>query len=152
MPGGYSPGFLEKDPQAIRILREFLDAGKPVAMICHGPRLLLKHGLAKGRTLTCLFSVPDELADEWAGRPFGRYLDQAVVRDGNLLTARYPNDVRFGIGGPGPYGVQGAQLARTGRDPFVMGLVAFSLLFFGLMFMVWERVERYPSKRSRLAA
>jgi len=93
VPGGYSPGFLEKDPQAIRVLREFLDAGKPVAMICHGPRLLLKNGLAKGRTLTCLFSVPDELADEWAGRPFGRYLDQAVVRDRNLLTARYPNDV-----------------------------------------------------------
>lgn len=46
--------------------------------------------------------------------------------------------------------VQGGQLARTGRDPFVMGLVAFALLFGGLMFLVWERVEAYP-KRSKLA-
>jgi hypothetical protein len=50
-----------------------------------------------------------------------------------------------------PIAVQGGQLARTGRDPFVMGLVAFSLLFGGLMFLVWEKVEAYP-KRSKLAA
>jgi hypothetical protein len=40
--------------------------------------------------------------------------------------------------------VQGGQLARTGVDPFVLGLIAFTLLFGGLMFLVWERVEAMP--------
>jgi len=93
VPGGYSPGFLETNPETGRIVREFFDAGKPVGMICHGPRLLLRYGLAKDRTFTCLFTLPDELADLWVTRPFARYLDQPVVRDRNLLTARYPNDV-----------------------------------------------------------
>lgn len=55
---------------------------------------------------------------------------------------------RFGIGGGVLAGTQAQpqQLARTGRDPFVMALVAFSLLFGGLMFLVWERVESYPKR------
>lgn len=56
---------------------------------------------------------------------------------------------RIGVGGPNVQpGVQvrPQQLARTGRDPFVMGLVAFALLFGGLMFLVWERVESYPKR------
>jgi hypothetical protein len=43
-------------------------------------------------------------------------------------------------------GVQQTQLARTGRDPFATGLVAFALLFGGLMFLVWEWVESYPKR------
>ncbi len=54
-----------------------------------------------------------------------------------------PPDIRFGVGGAQP---RPQQLARTGRDPFVMGLIAFSLLFGGLMFMVWEKVESYPKR------
>lgn len=56
------------------------------------------------------------------------------------------------VGGGFPPGVlpgvqvRPQQLARTGRDPFVTGLVAFSLLFGGLMFLVWERVESYPKR------
>lgn len=91
VPGGYSPGFLEKDPEAVRVVREFLDAKKPVGLICHAPRILIKNGLAGGRTLTTLFTVPDELADEWTARSF-RYLDRPVILDGNLLTSRYPKD------------------------------------------------------------
>jgi hypothetical protein len=46
---------------------------------------------------------------------------------------------------PVPGAVTQGQLARTGVDPFVMGLIAFSLLFGGLLFIVWERVEAMPA-------
>jgi protease I len=92
VPGGYSPGFLENDPDAVRVTRAFLEAGKPLGMVCHGPRVLLYNDLMGDRTWTGLFTLPDELADIWVQRP-GRYLDQAVVRDGNLVTARYPRDM-----------------------------------------------------------
>lgn len=94
VPGGYSPGFLEKDPRALEIVRAFAKAGKPMGFICHGPRLLLRADLLRGRNFTCLFTLPDELADLWRERPFGAYLDQPVVVDGNLVTARYPNDAK----------------------------------------------------------
>ncbi|MCC5847792.1 MAG: DJ-1/PfpI family protein [Verrucomicrobia bacterium] len=92
VPGGYSPGFLEKDEDAVRVTRTFLEAGKPLGMVCHGPRVLLSHGLMGDRAWTGLHTLSDELADLWIERP-GRYLDQAVVRDGNLVTARYPRDM-----------------------------------------------------------
>lgn len=92
VPGGYSPGFLEKDEDAVRVTRAFLEAGKPLGMVCHGPRVLLTNGLMGDRAWTGLFTLPDELADVWVERP-GRYLDRAVVRDGNLVTARYPRDM-----------------------------------------------------------
>lgn len=92
VPGGYSPGFLEKDPEAVRVAQAFLESGKPLGMVCHGPRVLLYNDLIGDRAWTGLFTLPDELADLWTGRP-GRYLDQAVVRDGNLVTARYPKDM-----------------------------------------------------------
>jgi protease I len=92
VPGGYSPGFLEKDPAAVRVTRAFLEAGQPLGMVCHAPRVLLSNGLMGDRVWTGLFTLPDELADVWVRRP-GRYLDQAVVRDGNLVTARYPRDM-----------------------------------------------------------
>jgi protease I len=93
IPGGYSPGNLEKHPQSLEICRQFMAAGKPVATICHGPRLLLRAGLLKDRTFTCLYSVADELADDWKAKPFGKYLDLPVIVDGNLITSRYPGDL-----------------------------------------------------------
>ncbi len=89
-------------------------------------------------------------------------VDQACVEPVRVAS---PPPIRPGIGGGspnldgfrigvGPGGssiligtqVRPQQLARTGRDPFVMGLVAFALLFGGLMFLVWERVESYPKR------
>jgi putative intracellular protease/amidase len=70
-----------------------MQSGKPVSAICHGPRLLIRAGLLKGRIATCLFTVPNELADEWAAGEYGAYLDQPVVTDGNLTTSRYPYDI-----------------------------------------------------------
>lgn len=92
IPGGSSPANLEKSPQSIEICRQFMQKNKPVSAICHGPRLLLRTGLMKGRVATCLWKVKDELPEIWAGDTMFAYIDQAVVIDGNLLTSRYPND------------------------------------------------------------
>jgi protease I len=91
VPGGHSPAFLEKDPDAVRVVKAFLDAGKPVAMICHAPRILLSHDLLGQRAFTCLHKVADEIPETWR-RHAGRYLDRPVVLDRNLLTSRYPLD------------------------------------------------------------
>jgi protease I len=93
IPGGYSPGNLEKDPASLEICRKFLRAGKPVSAICHGPRLLIRAGAMHDRVGTCLASVANELADEWKRGAYGKYLDQAVVVDRNLVTSRYPGDI-----------------------------------------------------------
>ncbi len=92
IPGGYSPGNLESHPLALDICRTFMQADKPVAAICHGPRLLMRANLLHDRIITCLFAVSDELADAWAAGAYGAYVDAPVVRDGNLVTARYPGD------------------------------------------------------------
>lgn len=92
IPGGYSPGRLEKLPAAVETCRVFAKAGKPIAAVCHGPRLLLAAGLLDGRVFTCLHSVPDEVADAWKACR-GTWVDQAVVVDGNLITSRFPGDM-----------------------------------------------------------
>ena len=96
-----------------------------------------------------------------AGNRATTSVDQACVEP---LRVASPPPIRPGIGGGRPYPdgfrvgvgpggvvltgtqVRPQQLARTGRDPFVTGLVAFSLLFGGLMFLVWEKVESYPKR------
>lgn len=94
IPGGYSPGVLEQFPKSIEIARAFHDAGKPIAAICHGPRLLMRAGLLKDRPMTCLNSVANELADEWVSGQIGVYLDQAIVEDEQFIFSRYPNDAQ----------------------------------------------------------
>ncbi len=98
LPGGFSPGHLEKHAESLAICRKFMAAGKVVAGICHGPRLLMRAGLMKGRVCTCLYSVADELADAWAAGEYGKYLDEEVVVDGNLVTSRCPTDINAFVG------------------------------------------------------
>ncbi len=87
IPGGYAPGNLEKHPESLDICRAFMEAGRPVAAICHGPRLLMRAGLMKDRVGTCLAGVANELADAWADREYGKYVERSVVVDGNLITS-----------------------------------------------------------------
>lgn len=92
IPGGYGPAHLEKHDEALEICRAFFDADKPVATICHGPRLLMRADLLNDRVHTGLWKIKDELPDEWTTGRLGAYVDQAVVVDGNLITSRYPWD------------------------------------------------------------
>jgi protease I len=67
---------------------DFLDSGKPVAVICHAPWLLVSADAVEGRRLTSYFTLQDDIQN--AG---GEWVDQAVVVDDNLITSRKPDDL-----------------------------------------------------------
>ena len=83
LPGGRAPEYLRNRPNAVAIVRHFLQAGKPIAANCHGPLLLLAAGDMKGRRMTCYPDLEPDL--KFAGAEF---LNQEVVVDGPLVTVR----------------------------------------------------------------
>ncbi len=94
LPGGYSPGNLEDDSEAIRIVRAFDAAEKPIGSICHAARLLAGAGVAAGRMVTGWNEIASEVPDAWVRGDLGTYIDQEVVVDGHIISCRYPEDVR----------------------------------------------------------
>lgn len=89
LPGGVSnPDTLRIEPAAIAFVRSFIDAGKPVAAICHAPWLLVQADRVANRALTSWPSVQTDIVN--AG---GEWSDRAVVRDGMLVTSRGPDDI-----------------------------------------------------------
>ncbi len=89
LPGGVmNPDRLRLEPAAIALIKAFGDAGKPVAAICHGPWTLIDAGLVKGRKVTSWPSLRKDLENAGA-----QWQDSAVVRDGQLITSRKPNDI-----------------------------------------------------------
>jgi protease I len=89
LPGGVAnPDHLRTDDQAVQFVREFVDSGKPVAAICHGPWLLVEAGAAEGRTLTSWPSLRTDIDN--AG---GHWVDREVVVDEGILTSRKPEDL-----------------------------------------------------------
>ena len=88
IPGGHAPDKMRMRHAMVDLVRDMMEAGKPVAAICHGPQLLISANALKGRTLTCWPSIAIDVKN--AG---GLYVDQPVVEDGNLITSRKPDDV-----------------------------------------------------------
>ena len=88
IPGGYSPDHLRTDKDIVAFVQGFMNIGKPVAAICHGPQLLIEAGCVKGRTLTSWSSVKTDLVNAGA-----TWVDQEVVLDKNLITSRSPDDL-----------------------------------------------------------
>jgi protease I len=89
IPGGaMSADYMRASRIHLTFLRNFMDAEKPVAAICHGPWLLADAGVAQGRTLTSWPAIHKDL--ERAG---GIWKDEEVIQDGNLITSRNPDDV-----------------------------------------------------------
>lgn len=89
IPGGVvNADHLRVDHDAQELLRDMMDAGKLVAIICHGPWLLVSSRLAVGRTLTSYYTLKDDITN--AG---GNWVDQEVVVDKNLITSRKPDDL-----------------------------------------------------------
>jgi protease I len=89
LPGGVaSPDFLRADENAVRFVRSFFEAGKPVAAICHGPWTLVEAGVVRGRTLTSWPSIRTDI--ENAG---GTWVDEEVHVDSGLVTSRKPDDL-----------------------------------------------------------
>ena len=89
LPGGVAnPDQLRALPKAVQFVREFFNAGKPVAAICHGPWTLIEAGAIKGRSVTAWPSLKTDLNN--AG---GKFVDEEVVVDNGLVTSRKPADI-----------------------------------------------------------
>lgn len=89
VPGGsVNADHLRMDETAQRLLTEVDEAGKPLAIVCHGPWLLISAGRAKGRRLTSWPSLADDLRNAGAD-----WTDAEVIVDGNLITSRKPDDL-----------------------------------------------------------
>jgi protease I len=89
LPGGVAnPDFLRTDEDAVRFVRAFFEAGKPVAAICHGPWTLVEADVVRGRTLTSWPSLKTDI--ENAG---GEWVDEEVHVDSGLVTSRKPDDL-----------------------------------------------------------
>lgn len=89
LPGGQmNPDILRMNDDAIDLVEDFAEAGKPIAAICHGPWLLVEADVVEGRTVTSWPSVRTDLANAGAN-----VVDQEVAIDGNLITSRKPEDI-----------------------------------------------------------
>ena len=88
IPGGGAPEQLRIDEGAVAFARAFVESGKPVAAICHGPQLLISAGVLDGRTITCVKTIRDDVINAGA-----RYVDEEVATDGTLITSRTPADI-----------------------------------------------------------
>jgi len=89
LPGGVSnPDQLRTKEEAIALIREFANTGKPVAAICHAPWLLVEADLLRGRRATSWPSIRTDLSNAGAN-----VVDEAAVTDGNIITSRKPDDV-----------------------------------------------------------
>ena len=88
IPGGGAPENLRIDDAAVAFTRRFVASGKPVGSICHGPQLLISADVLRGRTVTSVDKIRDDVRN--AG---GNYVDEALVVDGNLITSRVPADL-----------------------------------------------------------
>jgi len=89
LPGGVlNADALRMVPKAQQFVRRIDETDKPIAVICHGPWLLVSSGLVNGRTLTSYYTIQDDVRN--AG---GRWLDLEVVRDRNWVSSRSPRDL-----------------------------------------------------------
>ena len=89
LPGGVAnPDQLRMKPEAVRFVKAFFDAGKPVASICHGPWTLIEAGAVRGRTMTSWPSIKTDLINAGAD-----WVDREVVTDKGLVTSRKPDDI-----------------------------------------------------------
>lgn len=88
IPGGFAPDFFRRDPATIQLVKDVVAKGKVVAAICHGPWLLCSTTALKGKRATCFFAIKDDVINAGA-----HYVDEETVVDGNIITARKPDDL-----------------------------------------------------------
>jgi protease I len=89
LPGGVAnPDALRANQQAVDFIGSFVQADKPVAVICHGPWTLVEADVVRGRTLTSWPSLKTDLRNAGA-----TWVDQEVVVDGRLVSSRKPDDL-----------------------------------------------------------
>ncbi|MEO3997346.1 type 1 glutamine amidotransferase domain-containing protein [Mesorhizobium sp. CAU 1732] len=89
LPGGQmNPDLLRVEKDAVTFVRSFNDTGKPLAAICHAPWLLIEADLVRGLKATSYGSIKTDMINAGA-----KWEDSQTVRDGNIITARKPDDL-----------------------------------------------------------
>ena len=88
VPGGYAPDLLRRYPAVVQLVKEANQQGKLIGAICHAGWVLVSADILRGKTVTCFSAIKDDVVN--AGATF---VDREVVRDGNLITARKPDDL-----------------------------------------------------------
>ena len=89
LPGGVmNPDKLRANARAVQFVRAFVNSGRPIAAICHGPWTLIEAGGVKGRKMTSWPSLQSDLKNAGAN-----WVDQEVVTDNGLVTSRKPDDI-----------------------------------------------------------
>ena len=88
IPGGYAPDKMRLHQSMIDLVKKTSESGKLIAAICHGPQLLISADAVRGRRVTSWPSVAVDLKNAGAN-----WVDEPVVRDGNLITSRKPADL-----------------------------------------------------------
>ena len=88
VPGGYAPDEMRLHQSMVDLVRKAHEAGKIIAAVCHGPQLLISSDIVKGRRVTSWPSVAVDLKNAGAA-----WVDEVVVRDGNIITSRKPADL-----------------------------------------------------------
>jgi len=88
IPGGYAPDYMRRSPELVAFVREMAQAGKPVAAICHGGWMLCSARVVRGKKVTSVAAIRDDLENAGA-----TWVDEPVVVDGNLITSRVPSDL-----------------------------------------------------------
>ncbi|MGQ0570095.1 MAG: type 1 glutamine amidotransferase domain-containing protein [Armatimonadota bacterium] len=88
IPGGYAPDRMRRHAAMLNLVRAMHEAKKPIAFICHAGWVPISAGIVRGRTLTSVSAIKDDLVNAGA-----KWVDQEVVVDGNLISSRTPPDL-----------------------------------------------------------
>jgi protease I len=88
IPGGYAPDKLRRDTHVLDLVRAFDRVAKPIAFICHAGWVPISAGIVKGRRATSVGAIRDDMVNAGVD-----WVDEAAVVDGNLVSARTPDDL-----------------------------------------------------------
>ncbi len=88
IPGGFAPDYLRRSPAVVNLVRELYQQGKVIGAVCHGPCVLISAEVLRGKRVTGVSSIRDDIIN--AG---GEFVNEPMVRDGNIITARGPEDL-----------------------------------------------------------
>ena len=88
VPGGYAPDKLRRYPEILELLQKADDSGVIIGTICHAVWVPISAGITKGKKMTCVSAIKDDLINSGA-----EYVDEALVVDGNIVSSRTPDDL-----------------------------------------------------------
>lgn len=112
LPGGKAPNALRKNEKVLNLVREFVSSSKPIASICHGALILAEAGVISGKRIAAWPEIKDDV--EKAGATF---VDEALVEDGQFITARMPGDLHRHLFGVLDY-LQGSKQKMATQKPY----------------------------------